>query len=167
MEDEKPALPAHAQDDGVAPEDTYVAAAGTPAAEHTTTTSRPASPTDSTAAVGVATGALQEEQKGGSLPPEDSATAAPAGFVAPSSYLRPVAVVGKGKGDGIGSPMGASRPGTAGVGMGKAVHPLDREQIEGLVSAYAAATDWFECMGWMADGETACDQSLSQGADDV
>lgn len=125
MEDEKPVAPAHAAadevprdtapQDGIAPDDTTTAVA----AEHATTTSRPISPTDSTAAVKSPVAGILEEERRGSLP-DGSVTAAPAGFVAPSSYLRPAVGV-RGKVDSAGSKAGV-----------KAMHPLDKEQIEGL-----------------------------------
>ena len=85
-------------------------------------------------------GSLVQEVASGSVSgsPTAAASAAATGFVAPSSYLRPATIAVRGKPDGVvggavvGSAMGASRPGTGG---GKATHPLDKEQIEGLVSA--------------------------------
>lgn len=144
MEDEKPVAPAHAAadevprdtapQDGIAPDDTTTAVA----AEHATTTSRPISPTDSTAAVKSPVAGILEEERRGSLP-DGSVTAAPAGFVAPSSYLRPAVGV-RGKVDSAGSKAGV-----------KAMHPLDKEQIEGLVSAY-------ECVRY-GDTRLMCDSA--------
>lgn len=174
---------AQAAQDGVAPDDTTAdVAAGAAAAEHTTSTSIPTSPTDSsTAAVGDSkgsgTGVLAEERGG---VPDGAATAAPAGFVAPSSYLRPAAGtrgkadgVRSGSGSGPGSPMGGSRPTTAGVGGMKVMHPLDKEQIEGLVSACLAEMLRLWCVSGILSKSltamcvTARNQSLPQGPNDV
>jgi hypothetical protein len=59
-----------------------------------------------------------------------------AGFVAPSSYLRPLAVTR----DREEQPRTASQPFAASeTGVKRPMHPLDREQREGLVSAFFTA----------------------------
>jgi len=73
--------------------------------------------------------------------PATAAAAAGAGFVAPSSYLRPVAgsrahplsAAKEGSGFAQGGIEGSSR---GAPGEQKVMHPLDKEQTDGLVSRY-------------------------------
>ncbi len=72
--------------------------------------------------------------------PEAQPTGAPPHFVAPSSYLRPVSRAAAtaapptaSSSQAVGSPTGGSRPGTERA-RNQMLSPLDREQIEGLVS---------------------------------
>ncbi|KAM0700760.1 hypothetical protein Q7P35_012481 [Cladosporium inversicolor] len=100
----------------------FSAAAAAPAAAATSTTT-----TDTAAPSGDATGATKEY-----IPPTDlpaSPRSGTAGFVAPSSYLRPLAATRDREGPHqtgnqsfTASESGAKRP----------MHPLDREQREGL-----------------------------------
>jgi len=73
--------------------------------------------------------------------PEAQPTGAPPHFVAPSSYLRPVSRAAAtaaappttSSSQAVGSPTAGSRPGTERA-RNQMLSPLDREQIEGLVS---------------------------------
>jgi len=108
-----------------------------------TTTANPAAASKPTAPVAVEQQAPRpgSESEGAASGPGSPALKA-AGFVTPSSYLRPVVREkggdGVGSGIGPGNPMGGSRPTTGTSGGVKAMHPLDKEQIEGLVSAYVS-----------------------------
>jgi hypothetical protein len=101
-----------------------------------TTGATATSPTDSPAThSGHATGEHKEPISPTDLPasPRSGGTA---GFVAPSSYLRPLAVTR----DREEQPRTASQPYTASeTGAKRPMHPLDREQREGLVSGFCLA----------------------------
>jgi hypothetical protein len=102
-----------------------------------TTRATATSPTTDTPAThsGHATGEHKEPISPTDLPasPRSGGTA---GFVAPSSYLRPLAVTR----DREDQPRTASQPFTASeTGAKRPMHPLDREQREGLVSGFCPA----------------------------
>ena len=113
----------------------------TPAATTTTTVD-----TDSAAPSGHATGEHKE-----SIPPTDLAASprsGATGFVAPSSYLRPLAVTR----DREGPHRTGNQPFTASEsGAKRPMHPLDREQREGLVSEFL-----FRFFGDCHAGRAAC-----------
>lgn len=139
------------------------------AAAATTTT---AADTDNTAPSGHATGEHKEP-----TPPTDLAASprsGATGFVAPSSYLRPLAATR----DREGPHRTRNQPFTASEsGAKRPMHPLDREQREGLVSGFNSAASGnaklqYYC-GYMLARKrwltvyTARNQSLSQGPHDL
>lgn len=135
MEDESrdPRAPAGPDDDGssLSPTTTaaaaatdHAAAADSHANDSTATTTPTAFPPPTSPTHG-------NGDRKASVVPADIATSprgSTAGFVAPSSYLRPLAVTREREEHH----RGEGRRG--GAGEGKMVHPLDREQMEGLVS---------------------------------
>ena len=140
------------------------------AAATTTTTAD----TDTAAAPsGHATG----EHKDPTTPPTDLAASPRSGtpgFVAPSSYLRPLAATR----DREGSHRTGNQPFTASEsGAKRPMHPLDREQREGLVSGFSSAASrnakLQHSYGYMLARKrwltvyTARNQSLSQGPHDL
>jgi hypothetical protein len=92
-------------------------------------------PTDNTAPSGHATGEHKEQTSPTDLAASPRSGAAP-GFVAPSSYLRPLAATR----DREGPHRTGHQPFTASEsGAKRPMHPLDREQREGLVSGFRSA----------------------------
>lgn len=140
------------------------------AAAATTTTT--AADTDNTAPSGHATGEHKEP-----TPPTDLAASprsGATGFVAPSSYLRPLAATR----DREGPHRTGNQPFTASEsGAKRPMHPLDREQREGLVSGFSSAASrnakLQHSYGYMLARKrwltvyTARNQSLSQGPHDL
>jgi hypothetical protein len=107
------------------------------------------SPTSDNTPAGHATGEYKDIIPQTDLPasPRSGGTA---GFVAPSSYLRPLAVTR----DREEQPRTASQPFAASeTGVKRPMHPLDREQREGLVSGFFTACwkrarleEWHVCV---------------------
>jgi hypothetical protein len=129
----EPALFAATADNG-----SLFSAAAAAAAAATTTADTDIDATSS----GHATGEDQEP-----IPPTDFATSPRSGgtgFVAPSSYLRPLAVTREREGPQRtgGQPFSASESGAK-----RPMHPLDREQREGLVSGLCSAAAEFAMLG--------------------
>ena len=130
-------------------------------------------PTDNTAPSGHATG----EHKEPTTPPTDLAASPRSGtpgFVAPSSYLRPLAATR----DREGPHRTGNQPFTASEsGAKRPMHPLDREQREGLVSGFHFAFLENYMLGYSYGYTlarkhwlivyTARNQSLSQGPHDL
>lgn len=117
------------------------------------------------------------EHKDSTTPPTDLAASprsgAP-GFVAPSSYLRPLAATR----DREGPHRTGNQPFTASEsGAKRPMHPLDREQREGLVSGFSSASWGNTVLGYLyaymlarecwLTVYTARNQSLSQGPHDL
>jgi hypothetical protein len=98
-------------------------------------TTTPTADTDNTASSGHATGEHKEQTSPTDLAASPRSGAA-TGFVAPSSYLRPLAATR----DREGPHRTGHQPFTASEsGAKRPMHPLDREQREGLVSGFHSA----------------------------
>ena len=130
-------------------------------------------PTADTAPSGHATGEHKEQTSPTDLAASPRSGAAP-GFVAPSSYLRPLAATR----DREGSHRTGNQPFTASEsGAKRPMHPLDREQREGLVSGFSSASVGNAMLGYLygymlarerwLTVYTARYQSLSQGPHDL
>jgi hypothetical protein len=98
-------------------------------------TTTPTADTDNIASSGYATGEHKEQTSPTDLAASPRSGAA-TGFVAPSSYLRPLAATR----DREGPHRTGNQPFTASEsGARRPMHPLDREQREGLVSGFRSA----------------------------
>lgn len=127
------------QADGTAP----VPSPPPPAADDTSPTTTTAAPPP-TAFAGTAPDYSRGSERKASLQPSDIATSprgTNAGFVAPSSYLRPLAATREREDQQDRSE--SRHHGMAGEpGARKVMHPLDREQREGLVSGSDRVLIW-------------------------